>query len=182
MKKPGVIRISAGEFRNRRLVFAPGTRPSSSRLREAVFDVLGARMRIEGARFLDLYAGSGAVGIEALSRGASRAVFVESDPEALRALRANLAKLGCLPRAEVVPVPVARARLSGDFAAAFADPPFSAGLLEEAARSLAAALVPNGWGLLQAPRGAPPPATEGLSLVRTYRHGASELFLFRRAE
>jgi len=68
------------------------TRPTSDRLRETLFNVLAPR--IEGARFLDLYAGSGAVGIEALSRGAEQAVFVERAPEALKVLRGNLEKLG----------------------------------------------------------------------------------------
>lgn len=87
------MRIIAGRFRSRRLTAPPGeaTRPTSDRLRETLFNVLAPR--IEGAAFLDLYAGSGAVGIEALSRGAASIVFVESAPTALKALRANLASL-----------------------------------------------------------------------------------------
>jgi 16S rRNA (guanine966-N2)-methyltransferase len=88
------MRIIAGEFRSRTLAAPPGqaTRPTSDRLRETLFNVLAPR--IEGASFLDLYAGSGAVGIEALSRGAVRVVFVERAEPALAALRANLARLG----------------------------------------------------------------------------------------
>jgi 16S rRNA (guanine966-N2)-methyltransferase len=88
------MRIIAGEFRSRTLAAPPGqaTRPTSDRLRETLFNVLAPR--IEGAFFLDLYAGSGAVGIEALSRGAARAVFVERAVPAMAALRANLARLG----------------------------------------------------------------------------------------
>jgi 16S rRNA G966 N2-methylase RsmD len=88
------MRIIAGQFRSRTLQ-APtglGTRPTSDRLRETLFNVLAPR--IEGAAFLDLYAGSGAVGIEALSRGAASATFVERAPAALAVLRANLARLG----------------------------------------------------------------------------------------
>ena len=88
------MRIIAGQFRSRTLE-APaglGTRPTSDRLRETLFNVLAPR--IEGAVFLDLYAGSGAVGIEALSRGAASATFVERAPAALALLRANLARLG----------------------------------------------------------------------------------------
>jgi 16S rRNA (guanine(966)-N(2))-methyltransferase RsmD len=88
------MRIIAGQFRSRTLQ-APaglGTRPTSDRLRETLFNVLAPR--IQGAAFLDLYAGSGAVGIEALSRGAANAVFVERAPTALATLRANLASLG----------------------------------------------------------------------------------------
>ena len=88
------MRIIAGSLRSRRLE-APkglGTRPTSDRLRETLFNVLAPW--IEGAAFLDLYAGSGAVGIEALSRGAARVEFVERDPAALKVLRGNLEKLG----------------------------------------------------------------------------------------
>ncbi len=87
------MRVIAGRFGGRRLA-APrgsGTRPTSDRVREALFSMLG---EIEGASVLDLFAGTGALGIEALSRGAASAVFVERDPAALSALRANLATLG----------------------------------------------------------------------------------------
>ena len=88
------MRIIAGSYRSRTLAAPPGmaTRPTSDRLRETLFDVLAPR--IEGAVFLDLYAGSGAVGIEALSRGAARVEFVERAPAALAVLRENLSKLG----------------------------------------------------------------------------------------
>ena len=87
------MRIIAGEFRSRRLEAPAGlaTRPTSDRLRETLFNVLASRM--EGAVFLDLYAGSGAVGMEALSRGAASVDFVERAPAAVAVLRANLAKL-----------------------------------------------------------------------------------------
>lgn len=83
------MRIVAGQWRGRRLVAPPGrdTRPTSDRVREAVFSILGP---IDGAAVLDLFAGSGALGLEALSRGAARATFVERAPAALRALRANV--------------------------------------------------------------------------------------------
>lgn len=88
------MRIIAGSLRSRSLVAPPGlaTRPTSDRLRETLFNVLAPR--IEGASFLDLYAGSGAVGMEALSRGAARVEFVEKAPAALKVLRGNLEKLG----------------------------------------------------------------------------------------
>lgn len=87
------MRIIAGTFRSRPLQAPAGlaTRPSSDRLRETLFNVLAPR--IEGAHFLDLYAGSGAVGLEALSRGAEHVVFVEHAPAALKVLQANLARL-----------------------------------------------------------------------------------------
>jgi hypothetical protein len=88
------VRIIAGTFRSRSLQAPAGlsTRPTSDRLRETIFNVLAAR--IDGAAFLDLYAGSGAVGLEALSRGAAHVTFVEKAPSALTVLRVNLARLG----------------------------------------------------------------------------------------
>jgi 16S rRNA (guanine(966)-N(2))-methyltransferase RsmD len=87
------MRVIAGTWGGRRLQAPPGrtTRPTSDRVREALFSVLGGR--VDGARVLDLFAGSGALGIEALSRGAAEATFVDSAPAALKALRANLAAL-----------------------------------------------------------------------------------------
>jgi 16S rRNA (guanine966-N2)-methyltransferase len=88
------MRIIAGKFRSRTLAAPPGlnTRPTSDRLRETLFNVLAPR--IQGAVFLDLYAGSGALGLEALSRGAARVAFVERAPAALKVLNENLARLG----------------------------------------------------------------------------------------
>lgn len=93
------MRIIAGTFRSRPLVAPPGlsTRPTSDRLRETLFNVLAPRIQDSvsgGAAFLDLYAGSGAVGLEALSRGAARVAFVERAPAALKVLNGNLARLG----------------------------------------------------------------------------------------
>ena len=87
------MRVISGQYRSRALIAPRGcdTRPTSDRLRETLFNVLAPR--IEGTAFLDLYAGSGAVGIEAISRGAAHAVFVEHAPPALAALRANLDRL-----------------------------------------------------------------------------------------
>jgi 16S rRNA (guanine(966)-N(2))-methyltransferase RsmD len=88
------MRIIAGQFRSRVLQAPPGlnTRPTSDRLRETLFNVIAPR--IPGSAFLDLYAGSGAVGIEAISRGAAHVSFVERDPAALKVLRGNLERLG----------------------------------------------------------------------------------------
>lgn len=95
------MRVIGGEFRSRLLKSLPGldVRPTPDRLREALFNVLAPR--IEGAVFADLYAGTGAVGIEALSRGATRAVFIEQNRDAVRVIRENLRSLGLVPRADV---------------------------------------------------------------------------------
>lgn len=98
------MRVVAGAARGRKLTAPPGavTRPTPDRVREAVFNSLHSLGVLPGCRVLDLYAGTGAMGIEALSRGAASAVFVERDPEALAALRANLAATGLEDRAAVV--------------------------------------------------------------------------------
>jgi 16S rRNA (guanine(966)-N(2))-methyltransferase RsmD len=118
------MRVIAGEFRSRRLKSIPGdaTRPTPERLRETLFDILA--LRIEGVTFLDAYAGTGAVGIEALSRGARHAFFLERNRHALETIRENLASLGLERRATVVagPVLVTMARCAADIV--FLDPPY----------------------------------------------------------
>ena len=119
------MRVIAGEFRSRVLKSVPGTdtRPTPDRLREALFSALGNR--IEGSSFADLYAGTGAVGIEALSRGARRALFVEFSRHAVEVIRANLKSLGIENRATVRQ---AKARALAGFLTAnivFVDPPYA---------------------------------------------------------
>lgn len=135
------MRVIGGHDRGRHLRAPRGlrTRPTADRVRVTLFDVIGPA--VAGARVLDLFAGSGAVGIEALSRGAARVVLVERDPAALRALRANLATLGA-PRAaaRVMAGDVLRtlpeiAAQEGPFDFVFVDPPYATTL---AARTLAA--------------------------------------------
>jgi 16S rRNA (guanine(966)-N(2))-methyltransferase RsmD len=119
------MRVIAGEFRSRRLKSIPGnaTRPTPDRLRETLFDILATR--IDGKIFLDAYAGTGAVGIEALSRGARHAIFLEKDRFAVEAIRENLASLQLERRATVIkgPVLLALGRSPADLV--FLDPPYS---------------------------------------------------------
>jgi 16S rRNA (guanine966-N2)-methyltransferase len=118
------MRVIAGEFRSRRLQSIPGldTRPTPDRMRETLFSIL--MPRIEDTVFVDAYAGTGAVGIEALSRGARHAYFLERAKPALEVLRANLASLGLQDRATVVPgrVHLTLDRYPG--AIVFLDPPY----------------------------------------------------------
>jgi 16S rRNA (guanine966-N2)-methyltransferase len=98
------VRIIAGEWRGRRLKAPEGgtTRPTADRTRETLFSMLASRLgSFEGLLVADLFAGSGALGLEALSRGAAKAIFVEQDPAALRALRANIAALRAQERCDV---------------------------------------------------------------------------------
>ena len=129
-----MIRIVAGALGGRRLRTPVGlqTRPTAERVRQALFNILG---EIEsGCTVWDLYAGSGALGIEALSRGAGQAVFVDSDPAACRVLRQNLATLGLSSRARVVEAALVRFLGGKSFPAEpadliFADPPYASGEL-----------------------------------------------------
>jgi 16S rRNA (guanine966-N2)-methyltransferase len=130
------MRIVAGSWGGRRIQAPPGrnTRPTTDRVREAWMSAVHAQL--PGARVLDLFAGSGALGLEALSRGAEHATFVENAPPALGALRANLSALGAEERAEVVRADALRfvaALEPGAYDLAFADPPYG--------QELAAALV-----------------------------------------
>jgi 16S rRNA (guanine(966)-N(2))-methyltransferase RsmD len=137
------MRIIAGTYGGRRLQAPPGeaTRPTSDRVREALFSILGDR--VAGARVLDLFAGSGALGLEALSRGASAVTFVDSAPAAIRAVKANLAALGA--EAEVVRSDAPRwlrsAPAAGrQYSLLFLDPPYR--LAGELGAVLPAALGP----------------------------------------
>ncbi len=123
-----MTRIIAGSVGGRRIAVPPaGTRPTSDRVREALFSALQAGPGLEGARVLDLCAGSGALGLEALSRGARFAVFVESDRRAVATLRGNVRDLGLGTVAEVRPVTVAAALArpaTVPFDLVLADPPY----------------------------------------------------------
>ncbi len=136
------MRVISGQFGGRRLVAPRGrdTRPTSDRVREALFSILGS---VHGARVLDLFAGSGALAIEALSRGAAQATLVDSSRAALTSIERNLAALGV--QAEVVPSNVRRflegARLAArQYDLVFLDPPYRQAM--ELAPELSAALPP----------------------------------------
>jgi 16S rRNA (guanine966-N2)-methyltransferase len=118
------MRVIAGEFRSRRLKSIPGvaTRPTPDRLRETLFDIL--QTRIDGATFLDAYAGTGAVGIEALSRGARHAFFLEKNRGAVEAIRDNLASLQVGSRATVIAGPVLLNLKRCAAELVFLDPPY----------------------------------------------------------
>jgi 16S rRNA (guanine966-N2)-methyltransferase len=130
------MRIIAGEFRGRALVAPKGrsTRPTSDRAREGLFSALASRLGTDvgGGSVLDAFAGSGALGLEALSRGAAHATFIEKDPRAVRALRENVASLGASERATVIvgeTARMARGRMlpGSPFSLLFLDPPYRIG-------------------------------------------------------
>jgi len=182
------MRVIGGTARGRRIQAPRGrrTRPTSDYLREVLFDLLA--QQVSGRTFLDLYSGTGAVGIEALSRGAAKAVFVESDRAALAILRRNLEASGFLDRGEVIPMDALQflrraAFRSRSFDLIFLDPPY---LRVEAAPALSliastALLAPNGIAILErSTRSDPIPTPGGLARVREVRHGDSILQLYRR--
>ncbi len=140
-RSPGV-RLSGGEFRGRVLAVPKGARPSEAKVREALFSIWG--QRLDGARLLDLFAGSGAVALESIGRGALRAVAVEGNPQALETIEANASKLGkglIEIRKMILPAGLARWETGERFDLVFADPPYAfnayTGLLEGIAPLLA---------------------------------------------
>jgi 16S rRNA (guanine966-N2)-methyltransferase len=143
-----VTRIIGGTAGGRRIVVPDGraTRPTSDRAREGLFSTLVSLMgSLHGGRVLDLYAGSGAVGLEALSRGAGHALLVDNDAHAVAALRRNVAQLG-LPGAEIRAERVERLAMAPPLApydVVFADPPYATA--EDALREVFTSLVSNGW-------------------------------------
>ena len=120
------MRVVAGEFGGRRLIAPEGltTRPTTDRVREAMFNALGSSGLLEGALVADLFAGSGAIGIEALSRGAQQCVFVERDRDAVRALEENIDTLGLSERSRVDRSDALRVASGLDVDIVFADPSY----------------------------------------------------------
>ncbi len=177
------MRIVAGSARGRRLVAPAGlaTRPTSDKVRGAIFNVLG--QFFEGGRVLDLYAGSGALALEALSRGCARAVCVERDGLALEVLRQNAEVCGFADRVEVVraELPAGLSRLSpGRFALAFVDPPYAVGP-EAVLPGLGALLVRGGRAVIEHDARRPPPDPAGaLSLVDRRAYGDTGISIYRR--
>lgn len=187
------MRITGGELRSRRLV-APrstATRPTQDRVREALFSILTSQGVFEGPapRALDLYAGTGALGLEALSRGASHAVFVEKARDALRALDENVHALAVTAQATVLRVAVDRAlfdaprlRAAGPFDLVFLDPPY-ASLAETVALlpALVALLAPNATVVLEHASADTPGEVVGLSLEDSRVYGDTALSLYGKS-
>jgi len=180
------MRVIAGSHRGRRLSGPQGDalRPTSDKVREALFAILGTQ--VPGGRFLDLYAGTGAVGIEALSRGASAVTFVESDPKAVQLLQKNLRTCQLLDRAQVRVGKAAaflerKDRWAGPYDVLFADPPYDA--LDELE------VLTHAWkpGLLSEhaamiiehdSRTKLPALIDHAALVRRYLYGDTALYLY----
>ncbi len=181
------VRVTGGALKGRKLVAPDGakTRPTSAKVREAFFDIVGLEAR--GSVFLDLCSGTGAVGIEALSREASRAVFIEHSGRALAALRRNIGALGLSGRTRVLALSATRAigLLSSSverFSLAYLDPPYAS---DERAAILDALGVAEMWtpaALLGVEHlwKEEVDAPDGFILLKRYKYGDTGLSLFQR--
>jgi len=180
------VRIVGGEARGRPLRAVPGrsTRPTSDRVRQSLFDVLG--QRCDGLRVLDLFAGTGALGLEALSRGAKTATLVDEDKNACAVALRNAGSLGYEDRCQVVREDVFHAipRLGGPYDLVFSDPPYAARATQRILALLAenAVLAEGGRAVLEKERREPPPEVPaGLRLVEERRYGDTILLFVERA-
>ena len=186
------MRISGGSAKGRRI--SPGKalpkgaeecglRPTSAKVREAVFDIL--RSRMAGASFLDLYAGTGAVGIEALSQGAGKAVFVDDNPRMIALIGELIDKFGFRGKATLIRDKAAAfiKRSASVFDIVFADPPYESGELETVLPLIdkSAILGENSIVMAEhASRHALPASIGGLELARRYKYGDTSLSVYRR--
>lgn len=180
----GRLRIVAGELRGRRIRVPPrgGVRPTADRVREALFSILGDG--ILGANVLDLFSGSGALGLEALSRGASNVVFVDSHPGCCATIRENAATLGVADRCRVVEARALQAvegAAAGRYSLVLADPPYDSPDRAGLGRAVEPILTEDGQLVVErSARAEPTRGWGGLGLARTVVYGDTALDMFRR--
>jgi len=180
--KPGV-RVTGGAFRGRSLAVPPGARPTEGRVREALFSIWSERL--EGARVLDLFAGSGVVGLEAAGRGALCVLAVEEGLHAVKTLQANAVRLGeALLEVRRLALPMGLGRLAaegaGPFDLVYADPPYNFSIYEDLLAGIGPLLATDGELVVEhSSRRALPLETGGLVRVDTRRYGESALSFFR---
>lgn len=179
------MRIVAGRFKGKTLDAPKGlsTRPTSDRVREALFNVLehGApRIALEGSRVLDLFAGSGALGLEALSRGARYGLFIEDDASARGVIRRNVESLGLTGATKIWRRDATKLGPAGNippFDVVFCDPPYGKGLGARALQSAAGGgwLAPGAVAVLEERSGEPPGWPQGLAEIDRRRYGDTEI-------
>jgi len=178
------MRIIAGEWRGRKLVAPAGrlTRPTADRTRETLFSMLASRLgSFEGLRVADLYAGSGALGLEALSRGAEHVTFVETDRAALKAIEANIEALKVPDKVAVRAISAAALPSAEPFDMLFADPPYEpgSGTVVAAAVAKSGWLAPGGWMAIETHRGDEVAAPGGWEVEAERDVGRARLTLLR---
>jgi 16S rRNA (guanine966-N2)-methyltransferase len=191
-----MTRIIAGAHGGRRLAAPAGslTRPTSDRVREAFFSALETMVDLTGTRFVDLYAGSGAVGLEALSRGASHTLLVESEAKAARVIRDNIVALRAGAAARLITGKVAAVLAAGPedgpYDVVFADPPYA--VTDDEVAEVQRALIDHGWlapdavvvferSTRTAVRGQPLSWVDGITADRSRRYGETTLWYGRRS-
>lgn len=181
------MRIISGEWRGRPLV-APesrATRPTADRARQGLFSMLQSRIgSFEGLRVADLFAGSGALGLEALSRGAAHCTFIDNDRNAIEAIRRNLSTFGATARADVRSQGIEHAPTpSAPFDILFLDPPYATGLAEMALTRIANPgwVAPDGFLSIETDRNRPP-SPPGFAIEAERRFGKAYILLLRRSE
>ena len=178
------MRVITGSARGRRLKELEGleTRPTTGKVKEALFSVI--QFDIEGRRVLDLFAGTGQLGIKALSRGAECAVFVERRRDALQVIRENLEACGMTDKARVVNGDAMSYLKSGEkFDLIFLDPPYASGLLEQALEEIVRFDICRRHGIIVAESAADktlPPLAGPYALYREYRYGKIKLTVYHR--
>ena len=180
----GSVRIIGGRWRGTKLPVpdVPGLRPTADRVRETVFNWL--QPRLAGARVLDVFAGSGAFGLESLSRGAREAHLVEQDARACEGLRATIERLGATDHARVHRADALawlRAPLHGRFDIVFLDPPFAGGLWDQAIAALPPWLADDAWLYVESPASHAAGFPDGWTLHREGRTRDVRYALLRRA-
>lgn len=175
------MRVIGGEFRSRRLQSMPGmdVRPTPDKVRESLFNILSGE--IEGAVFVDAYAGTGAVGIEALSRGARHAVFIEKDRAAVNLIKSNLAALGAAARARVIQGSAALYLGGLEADIVFIDPPYPKDREYQAALEALEAKAPSLVVVQHATRFALADDYGPLHRTRTVKYGDNTLSFYRPA-
>lgn len=179
------MRVIAGEARGRRLETREGmeVRPTPERVKEALFNIL--QFQIEGRQVLDLFAGSGQLGLEALSRGAAHAVFVDASRESVEVVKRNIRALGMEGKSSVFQTDFSAflLRRQEPFDIVFLDPPYRSGLLEKALPMVAAITAPGGTIIAEHPTDEELPEEAGeFCRGRSYRYGKIYLTVYRRKE
>lgn len=182
------MRVITGSARGRKLVSPAGldTRPSSDMTKQAVFNII--QNYVEGSNFLDLFAGSGQVGLEALSRGARSATFLDNRPDAIAAIKTNLTNCGLMEKARVS-LTDSVSFLEGfairsnpvKFDIAFLDPPYQQNLLEKVLPLLSSAMEDTGIIVCETERKEELPESAGeFQLSKTYRYGKAKITVYRK--
>ncbi|MBR7092164.1 MAG: 16S rRNA (guanine(966)-N(2))-methyltransferase RsmD [Clostridia bacterium] len=175
------MRVITGSARGRRLLTLPGndTRPTTDKVKEGLFSAV--QFELDGRRVLDLFAGSGALGIEALSRGADSCVFVDSNRAAADVIRKNLTAAGLSGRGTVLCADAQSILLREDrYDAVLVDPPYASGLAAQLLPQIVARLAPGGWIACETADGADMPAVCGpATLSKSYRYGKTRVWLYR---